>query len=414
MCWRARLWAGRGPPGNYTGRTAYTVASSVASLAPPSMTLREVCVPKMPPPDPSHTRSAGQWRDSEVEVVDGLEEFAEQELERELGADARVVGRPVDGRISVGIRGDARRLSDLRAVTAVHLVHRFDVARPRALLGHQNLQALLQMFQEVVSLHPAGTFETFRISAAGGDSRVFSRLKEEVGSEIGLTHIEGPSHLQIAVRRPPDGSRGWQVLVRTTPKPLTARAWRVCDYPGALNAAVANVMVGLAGPSDSHRFLNLCCGSGTLMIERLASDPAASVVGIDHSLDALKCASENLRAAAGPRRVGAPTVLLRGDVGAVPLPAASVEEIVADLPYGMLVEGDGDIRGVYEAAVREATRLAMPRASLVVITVRKRLFESTMGAVWEKWDRVRTVGVRVPFQSGYITPTIYVFERIPT
>ena len=347
----------------------------------------------------------------------GLEEFAEQELEREVGADARVVGRPVDGRMSVGIRGDARRLSDLRAVTAVHLVHRFDVARPRALLGHQHLQALLRVFGEVLSLHSAGTFETFRISAAGADSGVFTRLKEEVGSALGLTHVEGPAHLQIAVRRPTDGSRGWQVLVRTTPKPLTARAWRICDYPGALNAAVANVMVGLARPSDGHRFLNLCCGSGTLMIERLAAGPAALVMGIDHSSDALKCASNNLGAAAGPRRVGAPTGpvrLLRGDVGAVPLPAASVEEVVADLPYGMLVQGDGDIREVYEAAAREATRLAAPRASLAVITARKGLFESAMGPVREKWDRVRTVGVRVPFRSGYITPTIFVFERTPT
>jgi 23S rRNA G2445 N2-methylase RlmL len=181
----------------------------------------------------------------------------------------------------------------------------------------------------------------------------------------------------------------------------------VRDYPGALNAAVASVMVGLAAPSSGQSFLNLCCGSGTLMIERLEAAPAALVAGIDHSRDAIECARDNLRSAG---HFGS-AHLLRGDVGAVPMPSASIDEMVADLPYGMLVGAGGGMERVYAAALSEATRLAAPRASFVVITARKRLFESALGRRRKEWDCVRTVPVRLPFQSGYITPTIYSLRR---
>ena len=347
------------------------------------------------------------WRDYEVEVVSGLEEFAEQELEAELGASVRAVGRPLEGRLSVRCSADPGRFFSLRTIVAVHLVESFDVARPRALLGQQNFSAVLRLLREVLALHSDGAFSTFRISAAGAESGVFRRFKEQIASSLGLTESSGPAHLKVAVRRPPDGSQGWQVLVRLSPRPLAAREWRVCDYPGALNATIAAVMVGMAGPSGGGRFLNLCCGSGTLMIERMEAAPAEFVAGIDNSRQAVECARDNLRAAghSGNAR------LVTGDVGAVPMPSGSIDELVADLPYGMLVEADGGVERVHEEALQEATRLAAPGASFVAITVRKRLFESALERYREEWECVRTVPVRVPYQSGYINPTIYSLRR---
>ena len=348
-----------------------------------------------------------RWREYEVEVVGGLEEFAEHELRSEIGEPAQVVRVAVEGRIAVRFRGDPRRFLNLRTVTAVHFVERFNVARPRALLGHQHLEVLLRMLKDVLSLHPSGAFATFRISAAGADSQVFTRLKEHIAGALGLTHSKRPANLQVVVRRPLDGSYGWEVLARLTPNPLTARAWRVRDYPGALNAAIASVMIRLAGPYPHRRFLNLCCGSGTLMIERLDSASATLVAGIDHSQFAIQCASDNLRSAGHYRKVH----LLRGDVGAIPLPSASIDEIVADLPYGMLVDAKGEIERVHTAALNEATRLAAPHASFIAVTVRKKLFGTVLGRFLKEWDCLRTFAVRVPFQSGYVTSTIYSLRR---
>ena len=106
-----------------------------------------------------------QWLDYEVEVVIGLEEFAEGELRARLAEAVEVVGRPVPGRVLVRFRGDPRRFERLRSVTAAHLVCTFNAPRPRALLGHQNLQSLLRLVRQVMALYADGTFSTLRISA---------------------------------------------------------------------------------------------------------------------------------------------------------------------------------------------------------------------------------------------------------
>ena len=234
-------------------------------------------------------------------------------------------------------------------------------------------------------------------------------MKEEVAGAVGLSTTDGPAHLQMAVRPQPGEARDWQVLVRVGPRPLTAREWRVCDYPGALNAAIANVMVGLAGPSPDHRFLNLFCGSATLMIERLELAPAGLVMGIDNSPKVLACAADNLRASGRHRTAH----ILKGDVAAVPLPSSSVDELVADFPYGMLVDVGGDIERVYSEALGEATRLARPQASFVAITARKRLFESVLERFQDEWECVRSIPLRLPYRSGYINPNIYHLRRTP-
>ena len=207
--------------------------------------------PGRKPDGPPRTGPSRPWLDFEMEVVQGLEEFAEGELARRMGADAIVVGRPVPGRIAIRYRGSPAALNGLRSVAAVHMIESYEVARPRALLGHENLTRLRRLIEGIVGLFPRGSFETFRISAAGADSSTFKRLGDEIGTVTRLVATEEPARLQLAFRRTPGLRTGWQVLVRLSPMPLSARKWRVCDLPGALNATIAHVMVELAGvPQD--------------------------------------------------------------------------------------------------------------------------------------------------------------------
>ena len=76
------------------------------------------------------------------------------------------------------IPGPVELLLSLRSAVAVHIVERFAVSRPRALLGHEHFNRLLGAIREVVGLHPRGTFKTFRVSAAGSDSGTFRRLRD--------------------------------------------------------------------------------------------------------------------------------------------------------------------------------------------------------------------------------------------
>ena len=249
---------------------------------------------------------AGQVYDCEADVADGLEALAREELRDRCGDLVRL-RRPTPGPRGAGIirfdyRGDLGALLRLRTVLAVHLVRHYDLPRPRALLGDEHFRALLRQVAAARALSAPDAYHTLYVSAAGADSPVLRRLKEELARHTGLEPVPPEAHagdLQLRLRRPLDGDGGWEVLVRLSPRPLSARAWRVCNLEGALNATVARAMAILTRPASDDVVLNLACGSGTLLIERLDHAPARRAIGCDLSAEALDCAAENVRAA-GP------------------------------------------------------------------------------------------------------------------
>ncbi|NPV08761.1 MAG: methyltransferase domain-containing protein [Anaerolineae bacterium] len=348
-----------------------------------------------------------EWQDVEIEVLPGLESIVEEELAGLMASRRHVIGRPAPGRIAVRILGEPWILERLRCAVAVHLLARFDVPRPRALLGHQHFTRLAALLSSIVSRQPRGAFASVRISAAGSGSSVFIRLKEELERALGLAATGGEGDLLVSVRRPADGSPGWEVLARTTPRPLSARAWRVCSMPGALNATIAHAMIRLAGPRRHDRFLNLACGSGTLLVERLEHLPARFALGVDASAGAIECAEANLRASGHLAQVA----LIRGDVTRVPLASGSVDTMVVDLPYGMLVGSSEENRQLYPALLREAARLAAPRAVLVAVTAATRVFRSALQQEGGAWFLDRVVPVRIPYRDRQMTANIYLLRR---
>ena len=342
----------------------------------------------------------------EVETVSGLEEYARREIRRRLGKAAQIVGTQIEGRVSLQYNGSIRRFDEFRTAVAVHRVEEFAVPGPRALLGHQHLTRLLAAIQSVLDARPGAAFQTFRIAAAGAGSRVFMRLRQEIADATGLQQAEGAAHLQISVRRSTAEEEGWQALIRTSPMPLSARRWRVCDMPGALNGAVASAMVSLTGTRPTERMLNLCCGSGTLVIERLGMGAATSVTGVDISASALQCADANLRAAGHRSSVS----LVQADCARLPIPDASVDTISADLPYGMLGNDSGDIASLYHSALAESARVAAAEASMVLITTRRRALLAALAEV-PTWNLLTEIPLSIPHSRGYITPQIYLIRR---
>ena len=342
----------------------------------------------------------------EVETVSGLEEYARREIRRRLGKAAQIVGTQIEGRVALEYSGSIRRFDEFRTAVAVHRVEEFAVPGPRALLGHQHLTRLLAAIQSVLDARPSAAFQTFRIAAAGAGSRVFMRLRQEIADATGLQQAEAAAHLQISVRRSTAEKEGWQVLIRTSPMPLSARRWRVCDMPGALNGAVASAMVSLTGTRATERMLNLCCGSGTLMIERLGMGAATSVTGVDISASALQCADSNLRAAGHRSTVS----LLQADCARLPIPDASVDTISADLPYGMLENDSGDIATLYHSVLAESARVAAAEASMVLITTRRRALLAALAEV-PSWNLLTEIPISIPHSRGYITPQIYLLRR---
>ncbi len=341
----------------------------------------------------------------EADVAEGLEAVAQAEMRARLGRQARFAAADVPGCIAFDWGGDLRALLKLQTVQAVYLLERFAVARPRALLGDEHFRRLLALCETARRLHPAGAFKTFAISAAGSDSAVMVRLKNELARRMALSAAE-ESDLLVRLRPTPagTGSGGWDALVRLSPRPLATRAWRVCNFEGALNGAVAHAIVRLTRPTSRDTFLNIACGSGTLLIERLAAGPARQAIGCDIDPRALGCARRNISAAGAAE----PVALVRADGCALPLPDRCVDALCADLPFGHLVGSHAENVRAYPQILREAARVARAGARFGLITHEARLMEQLLADAASLWRIEQMLRVEL----GGLHPRVFVLQRV--
>ncbi len=305
----------------------------------------------------------------ELEALRGLEDVAEAEL-REVPT-VRGGGRLAGGGVQfqfAGAGGSWERLSRLRGAVAVYRSESWNIPRPRAFLGHQLLGELLEYLGGVAQ---AGGHRSFRLSAAGRDSETFTRLAEEIQTQLKLPYQ--PDDGELLVRfRPSETDEGWDVLARTTPRPLSARAWRACNLAGGLNATIAYAMHRLSGLREQDRVFNPMCGSGTLLIERALLGPQAAMVGVDISPEALACARQNMAAARREIEVAQIDALHTG------LPERSFDLVVADVPWGDAVGSHGDNAALYPAFLQEMDRLTARAGRLCLLTHEIKLFERVL------------------------------------
>jgi 23S rRNA G2445 N2-methylase RlmL len=285
-------------------------------------------------------------------------------------------------------------------VTSVYLVRGFDVPRPKALLGDEHLRAAVAACEAALRLHPAGSFQTLFLSAAGADSAVLSRLKQELAARLRLTVGLEDGDLLLRLRRGQGG--GWELLVRLSPRPLATRPWRVCNLEGALNGPVAHALALLTEPAGADRILNIGCGSGTLLVERLLMGPARRAIGCDTSAAALACARSNLAAAGLEGRCE----LHDWDARALPLAESSADVILADLPFGHLVGSHAENLALYPALLAEAGRVAGPGARAALLSHEVRLMERLLGAS-PAWELVSATRVDV----GGLYPRMFLLRR---
>lgn len=296
-----------------------------------------------------------------LEALPGLEAVAE----RELGTVP--LARDIRG-LRFWYPGEPERLTRLRAPVAAYRVRAWDVPRPRGLLGHQQLGELGDFLAAVVRF---GGHRSFRLSAAGRESAVMARLADALASALHLPHDPAEGELLIRLR-PQEGGPGWEVLARLTPRPLSARAWRVCNMGGGLNATIAYALHRLAGQREEDRIFNPMSGSGTLLVERALLGPSAAMVGVDLDPKAVECARANLRAAGREVEVAQVDALHTG------LPARSFDLIVSDLPWGDAIGTHGGNAALYPEFLGEMHRLLSRQGRLVVLTHELRLFERVL------------------------------------
>lgn len=313
------------------------------------------------------------------ETAPGIEDIVTDEI-RQLLQRQSPIKRVRPGELQLTEAIQHRVFHSLRTVYAVYLGLHFDIPRPKALLGHQNFTQLISAVTDVIGSGSAGNFSTVMLNAAGSESRIMQRILHDVASELGLSAAD-EGDLLLRIRKTPDSS-GWDVLIRTTPRPLSTRDYRQIDYEGALNSAVARAVWHMIPSSEQSgvTIVNVASGSGTILIESDIA-PASIRIGFDNSLDAIHAAQTNTSAAA---RNDINWCL--ADARFLPLDNASVDMLVADLPFGNLVSDHAMNQEFYPRMLAEAARIARPNAPFLILTHEIKLMEQTLtkSVYWAK------------------------------
>ena len=339
----------------------------------------------------------------ELECIPGLEAFARDELNSYGSTFLHSLETLRPGFLRFRFGGDSRLLLTLRSVIAVYGVHRFEVPRPKALLGHQHLTRLTDILRAAMR---DWTLQNPRlgIGAAGANSRVIIRLKEELACLLDVElAAENKGELYLRLARPVDRA-AWEVLVRLGPRPLSKRDWRVINVPGALNATVAYIMTQIRPRDAQDRVLNLCCGSGTILVEHALSRTSGQLLAVDYSANMLSAAKHNLCASATKHRI----TLLHADAGHTPLPSRAIDRIYADLPFGGHVGSHADNLRLYPALLRESFRVSKPDAVMILLTHEVNLLRNCIAQ--SDWRAISETKITL---SG-LHPRLFVLKRKST
>lgn len=336
----------------------------------------------------------------EVEVTEGLEHITKGELTELFGAAVTLVPANRPGEVQFTLSGNLGQLRRLQTIYAAYVICDYAVPRPRALMGDAHFRRLLEQIEWVRALNP-NSYQSFSVAAAGSDSSVMTRIKQEIAAQTGLSLADDRGDLLIRIRPSKDG---WQTLVRLSARPQVTRSWRVCNWEGALNSATGHALIRLGKHRSNDVFLNIGCGSATLLIERLRHGKVGRIIGVDVDPNALQCAQENITAA------GETTIqLLHGDMTRLPLLTNSVDQVVADLPFGQLSGSHTANVEMYPRALNEAARVTRASGQFTLITHEMRLLERLLHES-PYWVSEQSIQINL---RG-LHPRIYVLRRTVT
>jgi tRNA (guanine6-N2)-methyltransferase len=341
-------------------------------------------------------------RNVELLFLPGLDDVVLDEVTKRIPGIRRIRAVPDrNDSLAATMSGSLTALLGLRTIVAPFLVHSFSVPRPKSLLSGEYFPTIVDALREVVRLNPADPPKTFRIEAAGRESTVLRKFADQLAQATGLRYDESGEGV-LRLRRTP-GHDGWDVLVRLSTLPLSARRWRAEGYHAAVNATVAAAMVRLSKPRVDDRVMNLMCGSGTILVERLLAGRARSAAGIDISCQAISAAEANVSAAGLTGRIN----LMVGDIRQDSwLKNGPYDCIYADPPWGDKSGKHSENEDLHLTLLERAHVGAAKGARLLVLTHEIRIMERCLrraSALWRLESETRVL------QKGH-HPRIYVLS----
>lgn len=180
--------------------------------------------------------------------------------------------------------------------------------------------------------------------------------------------------------------------LRLSDQTMRHRTYKVEHLPASLRPTVAAAMARVAGVAPGQVVLDPVCGAGTILAEQLllARQRGFEITALGGDLDraSVQAAGFNLK------RVGKAR-LARWDGRRLPLPAESVDRVVANPPFGKQLGKPEEMGPLYRRLVAEADRVLKPDGRAVLLVAEPEWLRPATEAVgWEphKQYRVRVLG----------------------
>lgn len=313
------------------------------------------------------------------------------------------------------ITDDLDAVRSLRRVVSAYTTITVPARRPRELLETSVQRHAAELLADVLRQRPRQRFRGLRLAAAGADTPDMQRIADALAEQAAVP-VDDDGDLLVRIRRAPGsvphGESGglptpagsWQMLIRTTSRPLATRAWRTVNYPGAVNATIAASVLDLLEVGREDSLLDMTCGSGTFLIEQLHAVAPARAVGVDLSGDAIAAAQEHQRAARRKGRIDWITADVLGEQLLEEL-EPGFSRIITNPPWGTLHGEHETNQELLVALLGRAAQLAAPGTRLGVLTHEI----ARMRRVLEQDTRWRAVGEHRFFQKGH-HPRLFLLE----
>jgi tRNA (guanine6-N2)-methyltransferase len=328
--------------------------------------------------------------------IPGLEEIVLKELKQY--SDFKIL-KTGPGLFVIDYIDSFECIKKLKIISRAYLATKNKVYNPIYLTKHKSIVG--KLIQIIFDQNPPKSFKTFSVSCAGSDSHEIKEIKSYINSEFKLMYKD-EADLKIHIAKIDDE---WEIGIQITPRPLSAREYRIKNMSGAIDATIASAMNMLAQVEKKHTYLNVFSGSGTLVIEAsLMSKTLEKIIGFDIDKKNLSVSIQNIKAAKQIKKIEIKeaNIFDKPDFG-------TFDIITSDLPFGMIISKNENLESLYKEFVSFSEKSLNINGSLIVFTSEFELFQTCIKDSQFKISKIYQLS-QMTNAGGYIKPKIFVCE----
>jgi 23S rRNA G2445 N2-methylase RlmL len=174
---------------------------------------------------------------------------------------------------------------------------------------------------------------------------------------------------------------------------------------GGINPTVAYAMNSFCDLERSHSYLNVCSGSATLLIEAAGINKNLKLLGFDNNNKHNSQAIQNIK------KAGLITLIQIKSADVFDSPDFGMFDVItSDLPFGMQISKDEDLKKLYKAFVTYCEDKLNKEGTLAVYTSEWQLLKDILEK--SKFAIIKTLNFKLSTSVGsYIYPKAFVCKK---